>query len=100
MKIKRPGRTGLKVSEICLGTMTFGNQCDEPTSHAIMSKARDAGVTFFDTADAYPLGATSETVGRIDEYIGRRLQRHPSRRSQGGLATKTYSHEATGSDGQ
>ncbi|TMD61128.1 MAG: aldo/keto reductase [Chloroflexi bacterium] len=70
MKIKRLGRTGLKVSEICLGTMTFGNQCDQPTSHAIMSKAFDAGVTFFDTADAYPLGATSETVGRTEEYIG------------------------------
>ena len=45
MKIKRMGRTGLHVSEICLGTMTFGNQCDEPTSRAIMDKAFDAGVT-------------------------------------------------------
>ena len=85
MKIKRLGRTGLKVSEICLGTMTFGNQCDEPTSHAIMSKAFDAGVTFFDTADAYPLGATSETVGRTEEYIGRWLK---GRRDQIVLATK------------
>src|SRR5258708_9952816 len=85
MKIKRLGRTGLKVSEICLGTMTFGNQCDEPTSHAIMSKAFDAGVTFFDTADAYPLGATSETVGRTEEYIGRWLK---GRRDHIVLATK------------
>src|SRR3989441_3184389 len=87
MKIKRLGRTGLKVSEICLGTMTFGNQCDEPTSHAIMSKAFDAGVTLFDTADAYPLGATLETVGRSEEYIGRWLK---GRRDQIVLATKFF----------
>src|SRR5947209_19400016 len=87
MKIKRLGRTGLKVSEICLGTMTFGNQCDQPTSHAIMSKAFDAGVTFFDTADAYPLGATSETVGRTEEYIGRWFQSHQGRRDKIILAT-------------
>ncbi len=88
MKIKRLGRTGLKVTEICLGTMTFGNQCDEPTSHAIMSKAFEAGVTFFDTADAYPLGATPETVGRTEEYIGRWLQGLQGRRDQVVLATK------------
>lgn len=85
MKIKRMGRTGLQVSEICLGTMTFGNQCDEPTSQAIMSKAFDAGVTFFDTADAYPLGGTLETAGRTEEYVGRWLK---GRREQVVLATK------------
>jgi aryl-alcohol dehydrogenase (NADP+) len=96
MKIKRLGHTGLKVSELCLGTMTFGNQCDEPTSHAIMSKAFDAGVTFFDTADAYPLGATSETVGRTEEYIGRWLQRHQGRRNQVVLATKFFGQVGSG----
>src|SRR5437667_11574462 len=85
MKIKQLGRTGLKVTEICLGTMTFGNQCDEPTSHAIMSKAFNAGVTFFDTADVYPLGTTAETVGRTEEYVGRWLK---GRRDQIVLATK------------
>jgi 1-deoxyxylulose-5-phosphate synthase len=93
MKIKRLGRTGLKVSEICLGTMTFGNQCDEPTSSAIMSKAFDAGVTFFDTADAYPLGATPETVGRTEEYIGRWLH---GRRDQVVLATKFFGQVGSG----
>jgi 1-deoxyxylulose-5-phosphate synthase len=68
--------------------MTFGNQCDEPTSQAIMSKAFEAGVTFFDTADAYPLGATPETVGRTEEYIGRWLQGLQGRRDQVVLATK------------
>src|SRR5437588_5185863 len=96
MKIKRLGRTGLKVTELCLGTMTFGNQCDEPTSHAIMSKAFDAGVTFFDTADAYPLGATSETVGRTEEYIGRWFQSHQGRRDQIILATKFYGQVGSG----
>ena len=100
MKIKRLGRTGLKVTELCLGTMTFGNQCDEPTSHAIMSKAFDAGVTFFDTADAYPLGATLETVGRTEEYIGRWFQGHPGRRSQVVLATKFYGQVGSGPNDQ
>jgi aryl-alcohol dehydrogenase-like predicted oxidoreductase len=85
MKIKRLGRTGLQVTELCLGTMTFGNQCDEPTSHAIMNKAFEAGVTFFDTADVYPLGATPDMVGRTEEYIGSWLQGH---RDQIVLATK------------
>jgi pyridoxine 4-dehydrogenase len=53
MKIRRMGQTGLKVSEVCLGTMTFGHQCDEPTSFAILEKAAAAGVNFIDTADAY-----------------------------------------------
>src|SRR5260370_11648965 len=93
MKIKRMGRTGLHVSEICLGTMTFGNQCDEPTSRAIMDKAFDAGVTFFDTADASPLGATLETIGRTEEYIGRWLK---ARRAPIVLATKFFGPMAQG----
>ena len=58
------GRTGVQVSEICLGTMTFGNEADETTSVAIMDKALDAGINFFDTADIYNKGATEEIVGR------------------------------------
>src|SRR5579859_2627105 len=85
MKIKRLGRTGLKVTEICLGTMTFGNQCDEPASRAIMDKAFEQGVTFFDTADVYPIGGSMETKGRTEDYIGRWLQ---GRREQIVLATK------------
>ncbi|GHO50673.1 aldo/keto reductase [Ktedonospora formicarum] len=93
MKTKRLGRTGLKVSEICLGTMTFGNQCDEPTSHAIMDKAFDHKVTFFDTADAYPLGGSLETVGRTEEYIGTWLK---GRREQIVLATKFFGQMGSG----
>ena len=87
MKIKRLGRTGLKVSEVCLGTMTFGNQADEPTSRAIMDTAFERGVTFFDTADAYPLGAAPEMLGRTEEYVGNWLK---GRREQIVLATKFY----------
>ncbi|HTX78321.1 MAG TPA: aldo/keto reductase [Longilinea sp.] len=93
MKIKRLGRTGLKVSEVCLGTMTFGNQCDEPTSRAIMDKAFEHGVTFFDTADVYPLGSTTETSGRTEEYVGNWLK---GRREQVVLATKFASPMGTG----
>lgn len=71
MKVNRLGRTGLKVSEICLGTMTFGNQCDEATSFQIMDTAWDAGIFFIDTADVYPLGATPETRGSTEEIVGR-----------------------------
>ena len=66
MKTNRLGRTGLKVSEICLGTMTFGRQCDEATSHAIMDTAFEHGVNFFDTADVYPVGGMLELVGRTE----------------------------------
>lgn len=93
MKIKRLGSTGLKVTEICLGTMTFGNQCDEPTSHAIMDKALDHGVTFFDTADVYPLGHTAESAGRTEEYIGSWFK---GRREQIVLATKFFGEMGAG----
>jgi aryl-alcohol dehydrogenase-like predicted oxidoreductase len=54
MKIKQLGRTGLKVSEIYLGTMTFGFQCDEQTSFAILNRDWEGGINFIDTADVYP----------------------------------------------
>jgi 1-deoxyxylulose-5-phosphate synthase len=93
MKIKRLGRTGLTVSEVCLGTMTFGNQADEPTSRAIMDTAFEHGVTFIDTADAYPLGASAENLGRTEEYVGNWLK---GRREQIVLATKFFFPMGTG----
>ena len=87
MKHTRLGRTGLQVSRLCLGTMTFGLQCDEPTSVAIMDRASDGGITFFDTADVYPLGGTGETVGRTEEIVGRWLK---GRRDRFILATKCF----------
>jgi aryl-alcohol dehydrogenase-like predicted oxidoreductase len=85
MKIRRMGQTGLKVSEICLGTMTFANQADEPTSFAILDRAAQAGVNFIDTADCYPVPPTPETAGRTEEILGRWLR---GKRDAFVLATK------------
>jgi 1-deoxyxylulose-5-phosphate synthase len=85
VRIKRLGRTGLKVTEICLGTMTFGHQCDERTSFAILNAAAEAGVNFIDTADVYPIPVSLETAGRTEEIIGRWLR---GRRDDFVLATK------------
>jgi aryl-alcohol dehydrogenase (NADP+) len=79
MDHRQLGRTGLRVSEICLGTMTFGLQCDEPTSFAILDRAVEGGVDFVDTADVYPLGGTLKTVGRTEEIIGRWMKERRSR---------------------
>ena len=80
MESRHLGRTGLKVSQLCLGTMTFGNQADQETSFAIMDRARVAGVYFFDSADVYPVIPTPETWGRTEEIIGRWLQTRGTRR--------------------
>jgi aryl-alcohol dehydrogenase-like predicted oxidoreductase len=78
MHTRRLGRTGLKVSEICLGTMTFGHQCDEAASFAILNKAAKHGVYFLDTADVYPVPPSPETAGRTEAIVGKWLkgQRH------------------------
>jgi len=64
MQYRQLGHSGLKVSQICLGTMMFGGPTDEATSARIIAKAREAGVNFIDTADAYSKGASEEVVGR------------------------------------
>ena len=87
MQHVRLGRTGLQVSRICLGTMTFGLQIDEPSSRAVLDKAADLGVTFLDTADAYPLGGDLSTAGRTEEIVGRWLQ---GRRADYVVATKCF----------
>ncbi|GAB1539022.1 aldo/keto reductase [Scytonema sp. NUACC21] len=68
------GKTGLTVSRLCLGTMTFGLQTDEETSRVILDTAADAGINFLDTADVYPLGGGITTAGRTEEIIGRWLK--------------------------
>jgi aryl-alcohol dehydrogenase (NADP+) len=83
----RLGRTGLPVSRLCLGTMTFGLQSDEPASVAILNRAAEGGITFLDTADAYPLGGTAETVGLTEEILGRWLR---GRRQDFVVATKCF----------
>jgi len=87
MQFTRLGRTGLKVSRLCLGTMTFGLQSDEQTSRAILDAAAEGGIRFLDTADVYPLGGTLETVGRTEEIVGRWLR---GRRHDFIVATKCF----------
>ncbi|HYL53559.1 MAG TPA: aldo/keto reductase [Acidimicrobiia bacterium] len=87
MQHVRLGRTGLQVSRICLGTMTFGLQVDEDGSRAILDHAADKGVTFLDTADVYPLGGDLRTAGRTEEIVGRWLA---GKRDQYVVATKCF----------
>lgn len=79
------GRTGLRVSRLCLGTMTFGLQCDAAQSNAILDAAASGGVDFLDTADVYPLGGGHNTKGRTEQIVGDWLK---GKRQQFILATK------------
>ena len=81
MKTRAVGRTGMQVTELCLGTMTFGYQCNEKTSFAILDRAFEGGMRFIDTADVYPLGGSLETVGRTEEIIGRWMRERGNRDS-------------------
>jgi len=85
MQYTRFGSTGLPVSRLALGTMTFGLQCTEGQSFAILDAATEAGITFLDTADVYPLGGSVETTGRTEEILGKWLK---GRRENFILATK------------
>src|SRR5215216_7019483 len=87
MEYTQLGRTGLKVSRLCLGTMNFGPQTSEADSFAIMDKALELGINFFDTADVYgwKLGE-----GITEQIIGRWLAQGGGRREQIVLATKVY----------
>ena len=93
MDIRTLGRSGLRVPELCLGTMTFGNQADAAASHAILDSAFDAGVYFVDTADAYPLGGTIEQLGATETIVGQWLQ---GKRNQVVLATKCFGRMGAG----
>ena len=87
MEHTRLGRTGLQVSRLCLGTMTFGLQCDEPTSVTILNRAAEGGIDFLDTSDAYPLGGDLSTRGVTEEILGRWLV---GRRDRFIVATKCF----------
>ncbi len=70
MQHTRFGRTGLQVPRLTLGTMTFAGQCDRDTSFAIMDAAVEAGITFFDTADMYPVTTYPHGMGDTERVIG------------------------------
>jgi aryl-alcohol dehydrogenase-like predicted oxidoreductase len=71
MKSRRLGKSAIYVSDICMGTMTFGNQADEAMSHRILDASLDAGINFFDTAEGYPVPPDAKYVGRTEEIVGR-----------------------------
>jgi aryl-alcohol dehydrogenase-like predicted oxidoreductase len=75
------------VSRLCLGTMTFGLQCDEPTSRAILDRAAEGGVDFLDSSDAYPLGGELSARGATEEILGRWLR---GKRDRFIVATKCF----------
>lgn len=70
MKMNRLGRTDIEVSEICLGTMTWGLQNSEAEGHAQMDYALEQGINFFDTAEMYAVPPSAETFGKTEEIIG------------------------------
>ena len=87
MEHVRLGATGLRVSRLCLGTMTFGYQCDEATSFAILDRAAAGGITFMDSSDVYPLGGGLERAGRTEEIIGKWIK---GKRHDWVIATKCF----------
>ena len=97
MEYTHLGRTGLKVSRFCLGTMNFGPLTSEPDSFAIMDKALELGVNFFDTANVY---GWKQGEGITESIIGRWLAQGGRRREQVVLATKVYGRIGDGQNDQ
>ena len=88
MEYTHLGRTGLSVSRLCLGTMNFGPQTTEPDSHAIMDRAHEHGINFFDTANVYGWQAAARAC--TEQIVGRWFAQGGGRRERTVLATKLY----------
>jgi aryl-alcohol dehydrogenase-like predicted oxidoreductase len=82
------GRSGLDVTRICLGTMTFGEQVNQADSHAILDRALERGVTFIDTAEMYSVPPRAETYGRTETILGHWFASRPGVRAKVVLASK------------
>src|SRR5882724_35310 len=82
------GQSNLHVTPICLGTMTFGEQVDEPAAHAILDRSLERGVNFIDTAEMYAVPARAQTYGATETIIGNWFAKHPGARQKLVLATK------------
>ena len=95
MKYKYLGNSNLKVSSICLGTMTFGEQSSKNESYKMMDYAYEKGVNFFDTAEIYPVYPKKETAGKTEEIIGDWLQTKNNRNKMV-IATKIASGHPKG----
>jgi aryl-alcohol dehydrogenase-like predicted oxidoreductase len=77
MKRRRLGRSGIVVSEICMGTMTFGTMADEKTAIDVLDRSFDAGIDFYDTAENYPVPPDPSYAGRTEEILGRWMKTKP-----------------------
>lgn len=88
MKSVQLGHSDLHVSPICLGTMTFGEQVDEPTAFNILDRAVERGINFIDTAEMYAVPANAQTCGATERIIGRWFSQRPGMRQRVVLATK------------
>lgn len=77
MEKRRLGTSGIVVSEICMGTMTFGTQADKGESFRIMHESVEAGIDFFDTAEVYPVPPTAELAGLTEQWMGEWLKDRP-----------------------
>jgi hypothetical protein len=71
MEHRRLGKSAVVVSDICMGTMTFGSQTEEAEAHRILDKCLDAGINFFDTAENYPVPPRADYAGRTEDIVGR-----------------------------
>ena len=88
MKTVTLGQSDLRVPDICLGTMTFGEQVQQPEAHAILSRSLALGVNFWDTAEMYAVPARAETYGATETILGNWFAANPGKRQQVVLATK------------
>ncbi len=88
MELVQLGRSDLRVTPICLGTMTFGEQVDQATAFQIMDRALERGINFIDTAEMYSVPTRRETFGATETIIGHWLAARPEARSRIVLATK------------
>ena len=88
MKQVQLGTSDLQVTPICLGTMTFGEQVNETTAHAILDRSLERGVNFIDTAEMYSVPARAETYGSTETILGHWFEKNPSARAKIVLATK------------
>lgn len=77
MERRRLGKSGIVVSDMCMGTMTFGSQTDEKAAFAIMDRAYDIGIDFYDTAEVYPVPPEERYMGVTEEIVGRWMKTKP-----------------------
>lgn len=77
MQYRRLGTSAIVVSDICMGTMTFGSQTDEAEAFRVLDECFDAGINFYDTAEGYPVPPDAKWVGRTEEIVGRWMKTKP-----------------------